>query len=643
MGKRGTISRPNFGKQALLSITNQSRPVIFYALILVLSACLLLGPAPDVNARPPMLPVVLEVKVDEVSGKLPLNLNINLLPQEFIFPRSFSGKVIFSAKLSRVDGTGKPKYPLFRLYDPMRGLLPFEIKDLSPGRYKLDIRVKGQLANGIGFIDRRIRYINVDEHNEFSFWTPPEIVKKDWEDRKNAFEETLTFDIPDIMLLALKSTRREFKIAPVARIGEPGLAIRPMGPFHLIERHVTRHVLHSTMPPQLLTATGRIVFTDYDGGEQPLVSATVNLYLNDDNSFDPVVTDENGNWSIPISIDPASYESGSVGLSYIFYLGNDSLSLLQGCESDVPAYFWGGEEISVGQGQAEAEFETRTVSESPEAAQVWNHLILALKHAETTGGHDPGLVSACYPARDYSTGWYSGSKIIRIAAQYNDSPDVITHEYGHAVMYTAYDGNIPSDGGSHSFWDCEQEGELSWSEGWATAFALSADPDPDGIYNEHDESVIPFIPEQTAGCSSSQVASEPAVTSSAEISIEHFNADCTDGLMNEGRVAAAIYDMMDTTDDTNTDNLETVGLDISRAWRMGVDGHADYNKEHIIPFSVIFRDTLWNTQHDNFHSFWNSLAGTPGRLTDEQRSQAQEIMYYNYALEAPTGSAEAGR
>ena len=93
-------------------------------------------------------------------------------------------------------------------------------------------------------------------------------------------------------------------------------------------------------------------------------------------------------------------------------------------------------------------------------------------------------------------------------------------------MAHAYSGGDPSPGGDHGFGDCGQNEALSWSEGWATGFMLTLRQD--GSYNWHEGD-----------------GGQP---------IEKFRSSCHTGNSNEGWVAAALLDMVDTANDSNGGN-----------------------------------------------------------------------------------------
>jgi hypothetical protein len=150
-------------------------------------------------------------------------------------------------------------------------------------------------------------------------------------------------------------------------------------------------------------------------------------------------------------------------------------------------------------------------------------------------------------------------------------------------------------GGPHSFSECNQDPALAWSEGWASAFALSVIPD--GVYNFH-------------------YLSPSGNDRNLEIAGHLFSA-CYQGHKSEYRVAAALNDLLDAPDDDNRGSPFA-----------GRDGYGDNNAQARVSLSQIFRDTLWGrAAHSDVLSFWNALSPA---LTQEQRWLGDEILYFNY-------------
>lgn len=58
------------------------------------------------------------------------------------------------------------------------------------------------------------------------------------------------------------------------------------------------------------------------------------------------------------------------------------------------------------------------------------------------------------------------------------SPDVVQHEYAHAVMYTVYGGHWPPGGGGQHWINLHSNVGMAWTEGWAEFFPMAVQNDP---------------------------------------------------------------------------------------------------------------------------------------------------------------------
>jgi hypothetical protein len=315
----------------------------------------------------------------------------------------------------------------------------------------------------------------------------------------------------------------------------------------------------------------------------------VNIY-DEDTGFDDHLgttgTDWNGNWSFSVNNDDGWLADGR-DIYYTFKLENTRIRV-QDCDGIDSTYKW---QSSVHNNLSDGtvlDFGTETGSTNTNSMQIWNMLNLAWNGAVTLGGRDPGFVDSCFPEGSGAR-WDRFWEEIDIPGADNDAPDVVTHEYGHAVMYYAYGSDNPSPGGSHGFGDDAQNASLAWSEGWGTGFMLALRPDGRYNWSEGDTGR----------------------------NIENFSdAGNREGNRNEGRVAAAINDMIDNPNDDNGGNLDRGRNDVD-----------DDNSPNRVSLSSLLNDTLWGGWHDDFEEFWTSLSG---ELSGATLGDANEIMYYNY-------------
>jgi hypothetical protein len=468
-----------------------------------------------------------------------------------------------------------------------------------PGTYRIEIRLSGQISEGSGFSDRLVRYLLVDKNRTATLLTPAAFEKRGGAARQRSFLEAreknprshpirLLFDDT-----ARVPTQAAASVKPHEVPAERRMIVRPEGPSPFLREHSVERSASSWNSRDNITIQGRLVFQDFDGMWKPLVNVSVNIWDSDflvDEHLGVVVTDWNGNWSFTCNDDDGWLQDGR-DIYYTFKLENTRLSVGD-CGFLSGAYEWKSAVHNDLPDGTVLDYGTETAGTHMEAVQVWNTLNLAWNHAVVVGGWDPGKVGGCYPG---SSTFYDGN--VNVAASDNDGPDSITHEYGHALMAHAYSGGDPSPGGSHGFGDCNQNKSLSWSEGWATGFMLSARPD--GTYNWHE--------------------GQPGQP------IEQFSSTCRLGETSEGWVAAALLDMMDEADDDNGGNLD----------RGRSDGK-DHNAGNTVALATMLRDTMVGGQDSNVLDFWYRLSG---ELTGTQRALAQEVMYYDWMSVLKPGSA----
>lgn len=582
------------------------------AYILALTLALISLLAGVCFAVPPTPPAVIEVdekiregKLSDAKGEIELPIVIRLNQEIDVIEIE-----TFVSQPGKDRLTQKPERRLKKEIK-VRGKkiskfsVPMSIK--GPGHYELDIRIRGEIKKGNAFSDRKIRHFIVEKDGRFKILTGKELIRQERERRENMFEEHLKKhpEAPKIRLLFPESIKLPGDIVKSVRpfdIPESKkLLVRPSGPSEKLRKYSIDNSDKSWAPEDPITVRGRVVFEDYDGVWRPLVNVSVNLW-DEDTGFDEHLgvtsTDWNGDWSFSVNNDDGFWQDGR-DIYYTFKLENTRIRV-QDCDGIDSTYKWESavhDDLSDG---SVVDFGAETGSTHKKTMQVWSHLNLAWNHAATTGGRDPGFVDTCYP-EDGGTHWDRTWEEIDIGEEYNDGPDVVTHEYGHAVMWYAYGDDNPSPGGSHTFDGCPQDKGLSWSEGWATGFMLSARPD--GEYNWHE--------------------------GSGGRNIENFDSACKDGNRNEGRVAAAINDMRDSPNDCNGGDTD-----------LGRDGYCDNNSGNRAPLSKMLNDTLWGGWHDEFVDFWYSLSG---ELTSAQRTPAHEIMYYNWMPVTEPGSCVASK
>ena len=442
-----------------------------------------------------------------------------------------------------------------------------------------------------GFSVKLTRYVDIGENGEVRIRDRKMIRQDDRDSRHKRFEEHLRAnpDDPDLRLLdgdaILLPDIMQDLVKPHER---QGLVVRPSGLDEMEKRYLQMNEEKSWSPEDPITVRGRLTFVDFDGAVRPLVNATVKVYDDDfglDEHLRTTITDWSGNWSVSVNNDDGWLQDGRD--IYYKFETNNSRFRVQDCDGIDSTYRWKSathDDLSEG---TDLNFGSQTAGSDADTLIVFNFLNTAWNHATTVGDRDPGFVDTCYPVDD-GTHWDRFWEEIDFEEQFIDGPNVFHHEYAHAIMWYGYGDDNPSPGGSHSFGDVTQDAGLAWSEGWANTFQHSIRPD--GVYNWNE--------------------------GSPGRNLENFSNANRDGNRTEGRVAAALIDMLDSANDDN-------GGDQDR----GRDGYGDDNTANRVTLATMLNQTLWGSYHDDFEDYWASLSGN---LSGAQRSDAQEIMYYNW-------------
>ncbi|MDY6904323.1 MAG: hypothetical protein SWH61_06530 [Thermodesulfobacteriota bacterium] len=567
---------------------------LWLCFVAVLSAMLLL-PA-IVAATPPTPPVSIDAGLEEVKGsvgKRGIGYPVDLV-QHNKSARSVEVEICLTPYAPRKLNLDKRPY-FRRKMDVREGKQRMEIpiNVRGAGTYELMMRVMGRIDNDNGFSDNIVRYVIVGKDMTYRIISPKQFVGEQRREREKRFKEALKKhpESPDVRFLyeeSMKVPEEVVKTVRPHRIKAP-LQVRPVGPSDDIRQYVEDKTAGAWSPEDPLTIRGRLVYLDYDGVWRPLVNVSVNVYDEDvgiDDHLGTTGTDWNGDWSFTVNNDDGWLADGR-DIYYTFKLENTRIRV-QDCDGIDSTYEWSSAVHDDLDDGTVLDFGSETGGSNANSMQIWNMLNLAWAGAVGMGGRDPGFVDSCFPEGSGAQ-WDRFWEEIDIPASDNDAPDIVTHEYGHAVMYYAYGSDNPSPGGSHSFGDDSQNASLAWSEGWATGFMLALRPDGRYNWSEGD----------------------------GGRNIENFSdGGNRDGNRNEGRVAAAINDMIDNQNDDNGGNLDR-----------GRDEADDDNTPNRVSLETMLNDTLWGSWHDDFEEFWASLSG---ELSGATLGDANEIMYYNY-------------
>lgn len=509
------------------------------------------------------------------------------------------------------------------------------------GNHRIEVALEGEIDGRRGIVDKSVFYLVV-EQGRARLMTPGDLRRMQVNRRNDAFEGALERQpgSADIKPLGNRtvpvSAGRTARIRPhtgpeLRRAGASGppAAIAPYIVDHTESARRQMPSLAATV--QLVPSTflsGQVVFEDFyyinspPNVLTPLANATVwvvQRYYGKSFLLATVTTDDNGRWEAQFF--PAATPNDPV-YYYMILLDNSALTVRDAAGND---YTWVSADRS---GSGVIDFGQEVLTIDAEAAQVfatanrgWNHIV-------AEGGQDPGPIDIQYP--DFCLAdsdddpavevWVEVScfdpveQIVRIRSEANAGPDVILHEYGHALMHRAFGTSLP--GGIHSIADVEQDPGLAYSEGWATAFALSVCPD--GRYTTY-EGVNEGVDEWPI-CAMNFDAGEEIELFSHDDSTDQPDTDLSDdnriGVLHEGRIAAAITDLLDAPDDDNNTDEDR-----------GQSGYEDANQNDPISLATIYRDHMVGFFHADYADF---LAALQGDLSGTTRSLASAINVYNY-------------
>jgi Transthyretin-like family len=341
---------------------------------------------------------------------------------------------------------------------------------------------------------------------------------------------------------------------------------------------------------QQLTLSGTIA-AQFNGTTVPMANVQVQVWDSDTISPDDLLgtttTDENGKYSINVENDDGPFGGGVDVYLYISSKVTNlaELQLISDGEGGYVPFYYAWRSTTVDDITSPTYTMNFTITNQAQAAAVWTGSQRAAVLSQQSG-HNLSYVEVRYPGFGSGTYFRPGSGIINIDSE-NNSPVVAGHEYGHAVMYAAY-GSIPGEGGIHEFCAAASAG-LAWSEGFATYYGLVA-----GLGN---------------GTMHWSVGD-------AGMSIELYSCHLRDMSIDEGRVAAGLWDLYDSANDSNGGDPD-----------LGANNYSDANSgAQLVPFNTLV-DTLWVSQQQTVQQYWTNLKA---RLNQTQLAPSVQIMNYNY-------------
>jgi hypothetical protein len=237
-----------------------------------------------------------------------------------------------------------------------------------------------------------------------------------------------------------------------------------------------------------------------------------------------------------------------------------------------------------------------------------------------------------YP-KDDKTGYKGAEDILLIQSTQLLSFMILVHEIGHRVMLHVYkpkfsDYALPTSGDHKLCPSSNQDVMLAWVEGYANGFSLIM---TELITKQVTPNIVSVTPSSGASLASGE---EPSVSVNS-ISIEYYYCLVKDMNHNEGRIAAAMYDLFDSHNDGLDDDYITQALTKKDDYNnnlftvdyFGRSSYSDSNMNNRINEKVLLVEALELSTHPNLDSYWEAIL----TLTNgDQKDLAQQIKYYNF-------------
>jgi hypothetical protein len=216
--------------------------------------------------------------------------------------------------------------------------------------------------------------------------------------------------------------------------------------------------------------------------------------------------------------------------------------------------------------------------------------------------------NVCFSQTGEGNAWLPGAGYLRLNESDSSFVDIVNHEYGHAVMQAAAGQKVTTQNcNPHGMKRPLPSASCAWVEGWADFFAIFA------RYSLNDPNPIIF------GGDSMEAYSSPVTGK--------------DGYADEGRVAAALWDLIDTHDDASDDP------------QYGQKGYRDANAT--TPFRMSWMlQSMRGADVDSFTGtirvYFDRLLQNP-HVTRQAAAAGRSIMSYNWVARPAPPVAEAPR
>ncbi|HYO77699.1 MAG TPA: hypothetical protein VE010_14665 [Thermoanaerobaculia bacterium] len=310
-----------------------------------------------------------------------------------------------------------------------------------------------------------------------------------------------------------------------------------------------------------------------------------------DDYLGTAMTDAAGNYNITVENDDGPLGGGVDVYLYIYsrYLNTSMIYLVSDGEGGYVSFNYAWRSPTVDDITQRTYTINYQLTDNAEEAAAWMGASSATALVKASTGRTLSYIEIRNPGLSSGTWFNASAGYINIDQQLADAPIVVGHEVGHAVQYQAY-GTSVSEGGFHTF--CPQSPVslgLAWSEGFATAFGMVA-VNSDGLMHWH--------------------------VGDAGYSIEKYWCASTAIANDEGRIAAALWDLWDAANDSN-------GGDVN----FGATGFSDSNQGAQLVGADALLTPLWTSIQNDVTAYWGVLKP---RLNATQTAPSVNIMSYNY-------------
>ena len=521
--------------------------------LLVATVLIFVFPCGSGEATPPRPDVTVKVERAVVTSKDKDGLSVRVeLRLEAVKDKDLKNIALDVRMFDYINGSESNERSVLsqNLSGPIPGTIPVETRLPGSGTYVIEAKVAGKEA-GMGFSHIARAYLVADAKGNVSLVAPGDFKHKE--------------NLANIK----KLPRSLFSTASPA--SADGWA---------------------------LTVSMLIQYVDSSGNTVPLPYATVEVW-EDDAAFDDFLgaftTNAAGRASPTVGVptDPL----GTDEIYLIVKTQNGSrfkLGTASRPSSSVSVYKYTNTDTKVFQGQGTVNI-TFTIANAARELGVWSIFNKIRDYVTAQLSFSPKTFNIWFPSSGADEAYFVSSlNLIAIGDNYAQSDMVIAHEFGHDFMWQINNEWMPEAGGPHFVCPGSAiDNKLAWSEGYATAFALSATNSPDGVFH--------WTPGDTGW------------------DIEHYSCSFDELDTDEFRVAAAIWDFVDANNDCNEGSQDK-----------GRDGYCDQNQPYPISVKDAYYNAVKGQQQETTMPYWWYLHDN--FMNANQQPLAENIMRYNWSV-----------